>query len=214
MKQKSMIVRNGMAVLLAVMLVVCLSVGVTASFAYASDAQVADEVTPAYTYVLGQQGTNTADTFYFESRQMSDGWLAAIEMSSRLSSDKTAVNKLVDVRLESDWLANVNTGSFGSDKKAFSNGAIYVPSEANLRIDLNGHVINRQLSAMAESGSVMVLAGTVEILDSASDATHDGAYTYGDGEVLNGGIITGGKSFRGGAIYSSGNVTLSGGTLY
>lgn len=213
MKQKSMIVRNGMAILLAVMLVVCLSVGVTASFAYASDAQVAAEVTPAYTYVLGQQGTNTEDTFYFESRQMSDGWLEAMDMASKLSSNKAATNKLVDVRLESDWLANVNTGSFGSDKKAFSNGAIYVPSEANVRIDLNGHVINRQLSTIAESGSVMVLAGTVEIMDGDKSATHNGAYTYGDDEVV-GGIITGGKSFRGGAIYSSGNVTLKGGTLY
>lgn len=212
-----MTLRNVMAVLLAVLLAVCLSVGITTSFAQASNLLADEAAEPAFTYYLGTEATpDDADTSkVIGIKDMGEGWLTAVAKATELASDRTAENKLVQIILAGDWLSE-ETG-FGTDKRAFSNGALYVPAAADVRIDLAGHIVKRQLSDIVQSGSVMALAGTVEIVDSAPEAEHSAVdaqlYSYG-GKAVTGGIITGGKSYYGGAIYSSGNVTLSGGTLY
>ncbi len=226
MKSKSLIVRNGMAVILAALLVACLFVGITTSVADASSAQPSAEVVPAYTYVLGEIGVNTETTFYYRTKQAADGWKEAIRKAVELT-DKKADNRLVKVLLADNWTAA--GGVFGNEtgsQRAFNNGGLMVPTKANIILDLNGHIINRNIpednwtnNPTGPVGSVMYLHGNVEIVDSNPTATHaDEKYQYtdSDGNIVpvNGGIITGGKSSQGGAILSGGNVTLSGGTLF
>ncbi len=226
MKSKSLIVRNGMAVILAALLVACLFVGITTSVADAGSAKPSVDTVPAYTYVLGEIGVNTETTFYYRIKQAADGWKEAIRKAVELT-DKKADNRLVKVVLADDWTAS--NGVFGNEtgsQRAFNNGGLMVPTKANIILDLNGHILNRNMpedswtnNPTGPVGSVMYLHGNVEIVDSNPTAAHtDEKYQYINAEgvrvPVQGGIITGGKSSQGGAILTGGNVTLSGGTLF
>jgi len=89
-------------------------------------------------------------------------------------------------------------------------------------LDLNGHIINRNLKTAADGGGVIFVdePGNLTITDSRPDATHSPAITYkdlktGNDVTVKGGIITGGYNTSGaGGIYfkwSSG--TINGGTI-
>ena len=86
----------------------------------------------------------------------------------------------------------------------------------NVVLDLNGHVISRE-----NNGLIFELHGTLTIMDSNPDATHDPEITYTSPiddtktYIINGGIIKGGKSSAGGAIkltYGS-KLVLNGGSI-
>ena len=97
-------------------------------------------------------------------------------------------------------------------------------NSVSVTIDLNGHVLDRNLSDPADKGNLFNVEGSLTIIDSAPDTPHkDGdnndIYSYKIGERtigVTGGIITGGNlSGNGGAIYVDGGRTLilNGGTI-
>ena len=76
---------------------------------------------------------------------------------------------------------------------------LYVPSGKTVTLDLNGHTINRNLTAAVSNGYVIRVEGTLTINDSSDSNT---------------GTITGGyNSYQGGGVYVSGNFTMNGGTI-
>ncbi len=77
-------------------------------------------------------------------------------------------------------------------------GYLYVPSGVEATIDLNGHSIDRGLTAASEKGYVIENNGKLTITDSSGN-------DYGK--------ITGGYGLRGGAVYNTGDLTVSGGTF-
>ena len=88
-------------------------------------------------------------------------------------------------------------------------GSLFVPQGSLYILDLNGHVIDRGLSAGSADGSVIINNGSLIIKDSAPDAGHS------VGTLPSGGVITGGFAPQGGGILNTqGALTFSGGTIY
>ena len=101
-----------------------------------------------------------------------------------------------------------------------SDTQLYVDKEVTL--DLNGHILNRNLSTPKDGGGVIFVdePGNLIINDSNPNATHSPAITYKDlitneDVVVNGGIITGGyNTGDNGAIYFKWSFgTINGGTI-
>lgn len=89
-------------------------------------------------------------------------------------------------------------------------------------LDLNGYIINRNLSTPTDDGGVIFVdeSGNLTITDSRPDATHSPAIKYknlktGKDVVVNGGIITGGysKGHAGGIRFNWSTGTMNGGTI-
>ncbi|MDE6058712.1 MAG: hypothetical protein K2G44_01580 [Clostridia bacterium] len=130
--------------------------------------------------------------------------------------------------LYGDWVApmlNTNTTSFGSDLRAFSNGALQVPAGANMIIELNGSSIDRNLyradgsgtsAAGRDSGYVITVAGGGTLIIQDNHRKDDSLIREGindreQGAVYNG-SITGGNNAtrnRAGGIYVAQNGTLT-----
>ena len=73
---------------------------------------------------------------------------------------------------------------------------ITIPEGTESTLDLNGHTLNRGLTAATDGGSVISVAGSLTITDSSTDGT---------------GTITGGNSSKGGGIYvDGGQLTVDG----
>ena len=101
---------------------------------------------------------------------------------------------------------------------------LVVPEGVSATIDLNGHVLDRNILHIKDDGNLFEVKGSLTITDSEPNTSHkDGddkdLYSYKVGErtvVVTGGVITGGnQDGNGGAIYVDGgkNLTLNGGTI-
>ena len=75
-------------------------------------------------------------------------------------------------------------------------GYLHIPSGVTATIDLNGHTLCRNLTAVFSTGYIILNEGTLTISDSGTSGT-----------------ITGGKSTTGGAIYNTGTLTINGGSI-
>ncbi|MBO4429375.1 MAG: leucine-rich repeat protein, partial [Clostridia bacterium] len=133
-----------------------------------------------------------------------------------------------EVEPNEDWISSLN-----DLKDALKEGGVYklmddivctetlrVPEGIKLRIDLNGHIIDRGLTEPTKDGSVFIIEnGTLTITDSNPTAQHKTPVTYVDPisgltVTVNGGIITGGNSTEYGGIYlMSGLLDMRGGTI-
>lgn len=119
---------------------------------------------------------------------------------------KEAVNYRKTFKLLSDWM--VSGGDFGaneSNKATFFNGgALSVPPDFSVTIDLNGHKIRRDkgVNNMTDDGSV------IRLFDGAS-------ITINDTSENQEGAIERGSSNYGGGIYAPSNntVTMNGGRI-
>ena len=129
------------------------------------------------------------------------GWYSAVNQSQQSY-----------VKLIESWNADSTTHSFGRgdvSTSGFWNGAICVPSNKSVILDLNGKDINRGLTT--SDGSVIMNYGKLEIRNSvASQGRITGGYTknYGGGIysrkalTLTGGMITGNRTDgAGGGVY-------------
>ena len=113
------------------------------------------------------------------------------------------------VTLRSDWTANatsVTTTSYTTSYQeqystGFSSGALRVPSNANILLNMNGYTMNRGLSAARSYGCSFYTQGVLEIINDVDPLT---------GKSGGKGTIRGGfSSNTGSAIYfTSGSVTL------
>ncbi|MDE6585082.1 MAG: hypothetical protein K2K80_00170, partial [Clostridia bacterium] len=110
------------------------------------------------------------------------------------------------------WIAERNSTyvtSFGSTS-AFKDGALYVPSGANILMNLNGHMLSRNLSKGTTSGYSIYVSGKLEIYDAQIPNPENVTFEdcYRDGGLITGGNNTSGSSA--GAIHiASGTVTLN-----
>lgn len=146
-------------------------------------------------------------------------WTAAVQESLNNNG------KQVTFKLLRNWIANsdlANTTAFG-DGVGFSAGRITVPEGADIILDLNGHIIDRNLTDEIESGSVILVnGGTLTVEDGSAKKT--GKITGGTANnyagagiravngaklTINGGTITGNHSVaNGGGVYAGYNSTL------
>ena len=104
--------------------------------------------------------------------------------------------------------------------------ALIIPAGKEITLDLNGYTLDRNLSAAAEDGRVIVNNGILTIKDSsaAQTGTVTGGYYNGDGgAILNnktrtlkieGGIFTGNTGNHGGVVYNMGTLNMTGGSMH
>ena len=71
-----------------------------------------------------------------------------------------------------------------------SDEALIVPEGVTVRLDLNGQTINRGLTEVAEDGSVIIVQGTLTVMDSGTGGTITGGFAEQGGGILNGGTLT------------------------
>lgn len=122
---------------------------------------------------------------------------------------KEAVNCRKTFKLLSDWM--VSGGDFGASEASldsslyFNGGALSVPQDFSVTIDLNGHKISRDkgVNNMTDDGSV------IRLFDGAS-------ITINDTSKNQNGAIERGSSNYGGGIYAPSNntVTMNGGRIH
>ena len=123
--------------------------------------------------------------------------------------------KQVEFILPENWYAQhsntINANSFG-EGVGFDTGRIYVPAGANIKLRLNGHSIDRNLTSFIDKGNVIFIdGGTLEIVDQT--VSHGGKITGG---YTNAGIdVDGSRVNTGGGILvlNGGRLVLSGGTV-
>lgn len=134
-----------------------------------------------------------------------------VDLVAKLSGASTDSTNPTHIRLTSD----IDT----------SPSALTVGDNTYVELDLNGHIIDRNLNVAQDYGHVMDVHGDLTIRDSNPDATHSPAVTYTNPidnttvETISGGIIKGAyistsDSTRHGALnIRNGKLTLEGGTI-
>ncbi|MGN0823785.1 MAG: hypothetical protein ACI4MB_01810, partial [Candidatus Coproplasma sp.] len=141
------------------------------------------------TYRIGSSGAGALREATMLSNNNNDNWVFAIN-NSRSASGAPELFTLI-----SDWTAdNYNVGSyntrFGSDGNAYRNGALLVPADANIVLDLNGFTLDRNHALNLDSqysiyNAVIIVEGTLQIIDSS--VTNQGTIKGGSyGVFLNG----------------------------
>jgi len=119
-------------------------------------------------------------------------WSQAVEQSLTSGAQVT-------VQLTENWIGTSSLGYLGTGS-GFSAGRIHVPAGANIRLDLNGKKISKNLTETLTDGNVILVEGTLEIFDSS--ANKRGAITGANSEECGGILVDGGT-----LILSSGNIT-------
>ena len=147
----------------------------------------------------------TADVTYTLPGNFSDNeriWNEAVQYSQ----NNGTINVLV--KLNGNWTAATDSSyrtSFGLGI-GFSDGRIYVPSGVNIILDLNGKTIDRGLSSQRSNGSVILVEGTLRLIDSGFDSAT--IYNLDDTSdaisKVTSGRITGGYSDNGGGVIVDG----------
>ena len=130
-------------------------------------------------------------------------------------NDFTALQGMID------GTPNEGTLVLSADYTATSGESRISISGKSITLDLNGHVINRNLSEATANGNVIYIASdaTLTIVDSNPTATHNPAITYtnpngNEPVTVNGGILMGGcNDSNGGCVYNAGTFNLNGGTI-
>ena len=124
-----------------------------------------------------------------------DGWNAAMKLAGDEDEMKKNGYERIVVDLHTDWDAN-DDGEFTEESwngAGFDNDTIYIPAEARVTLNLNGHTIDRGLTECEDDGEVMFINDDADV-------------------IINNGTITGGYSnSEGGGLYIEGgaNVTLN-----
>lgn len=196
--------KKGCTRLFAVLLSIVLIVGTVPFGVFAVPSENVAEV-----WVNGEMKASSEDSF-------EEMWKEAVS----LASEKTDEGEKAEVvfKLFADWTAE--GGSFGKGS-GFKNGAISVPSDKIITIDLNGFAIDRDLSEKqtpTRNGMVVYMenGSFLTVKDSSPESIHKGRITdgvwYKDNSgttEIKGGIITGGYNLSdGGAVYMEDKTSL------
>ncbi|MDE7082166.1 MAG: MBG domain-containing protein [Clostridia bacterium] len=178
--------------------------------------------------VISAYAETTTDitTQTYTAEEIASLWSSAVQES-------IDTGKQVTFTLPADWTAasdTTYTTAFGLGV-GFDRGRIYVPTDANIVLDLNGHTIDRALETSISYSNVIYIesSGTLEICDSSKNGTGviTGAYghtitSHGAGAIyceggyltLNGGSISGNTGRHGGGVYVyTGEFTMNGGEI-
>ena len=103
-----------------------------------------------------------------------------------------------------------------------TDGYLTIPSRHYVTLDLNGHTLNRNLTAATTNGYVIEVNGTLTLTDGSAAGT--GTITGGSGNngsgvrvygtfTMNGGTISGNTATSGGGVYVQGTFNMNGGTI-
>ncbi|MGN1060528.1 MAG: right-handed parallel beta-helix repeat-containing protein, partial [Candidatus Coproplasma sp.] len=154
----------------------------------------------AYKVISLPSANNTGLEAAVECVDNEQNWRQAVAASS------STVKKTVT--LTRNWIAydsNTYKTAFGEDASAYKAGAIYLPQNKSVILDLNGYTIDRNLtsSEARTNGLVFLVNGNLEITDSSS--AQSGKITGGNSSDTAGGI-----KFTDGA---NGSLKLTGGTI-
>ncbi len=112
----------------------------------------------------------------------------------------------VKVILNSDWIAENSatlTTTFG-EGVGFEDGALFIPRYANITLDLNNKILNRNLTTAVKNGNVIINYGSFQILDSSSEKK--GTITGGNKGNFENARPGGGIDNRGYLVMSSGRI--------
>ena len=91
-----------------------------------------------------------------------------------------------------------------------ADAALTVPAGKTVVIDLNGHTLNRALTAPAANGSVIINNGTLAIMDNAGN----GKITGGNTTTIGGGVLNNGAFTLYGGEITGNKATDAGGGVY
>ena len=198
---------------------------------------------PTGVTATGESVTIGTDTYYASNTTVTLNAPAGYAISSASYNDgdehditdNTFTMPAADVTVTADYIM-----TWASLKSAMQNGGtftlpyditatetdtyLYVPSGKTVTLDLNGHTINRNLTAAANNGYVIGINGTLTINDSSDPNT--GSITGGNSTdkcggvyvsgtfTMNGGTVTGNTGTSGGGVYvQHGTFNMSGGTI-
>ena len=147
---------------------------------------------------------------------------------SGTQGDPFVVDSWADLKEKMAAGGYIRLGADVTDPDKTSSSYLSVPSGVTVTLDLNGHTIDRALTATTSYGYVINLAGTLTINDSSSPNTgtitggwnssgYSGCVYTNNGSslTLNGGTITGNKvektsgEAKGGAVYVTVNATFT-----
>ena len=88
-----------------------------------------------------------------------------------ISLAKANPTKAVKVKMTKNWVAQTHESfkyAFGTSSN-FEHGAIFIPANTNIIFDLNGCLVNRNMTERASSGQVFYVNGNLTIEDSSYD---------------------------------------------
>lgn len=184
---------------------------------------------PAFHLNITKLYEDTATSAAEDTSDLAEAWNKAVENS--LTNDGSSVT----FTLTRDWTAQPDdefTTAFGKGEY-FDCGALFVPEGANIKLDLNGFKLDRNLDETPVlSGRVIKTSGaTLEICDGRgggkitggnasreggeeSDAYGGGIYALnGSHLIISGGSITGNKSGWGGVYVRNSLTEITGGSI-
>ena len=178
----------------AILMTICLLAGALSITAFAAEETLPE---PAEGTLLRVTATKGEDTVLIgDYTNFEEGWHDAIRESTPRYSKWTGYERVI-VDFYSDWTSAAD-GNFTDDvwQEAngfgFNNDTIYIPDDAMITVNLNGHTIKRVLPDSISDGEVMYIDEDADV-------------------IINNGTITGGKSTNGaGGIHiHDANVTLN-----
>ena len=187
---------------------------------------------PVATVYLGGKGRMPeGNKFYYGDDNVIAGWQKAVDLADQFKDD---AKNYVKVVLLNNWTAGEKGFDLvGGTTDYFSAGRLYVKPDIHIMIDLNGHNLDRNLSAATANGHVLLIEGKLAVQNSDTEklgkitgAHAGGSGVRGGGVYINGGTfnllngwITGNKlestaATHGSAVYvAAGTFNMSGGVI-
>ena len=208
----------------AIIMTICLLASSLCVPALAADAPAAGVVLRVS--ALTKTDSNTSKTQVLEDfESFQDGWNYAMKIAG--DDDTMYDNKYerIVVDIYTDW--NAKNGRFTEESwngKGFRNDTIFVPADAKVTLNLNGHTINRGLTDDIDDGEVMFINDDADIIinngtikGGYSNSEGGGLYIEGATVTLNNVNITGNKveddDGAGIAAYGDTTLIINGGSI-
>ena len=191
----------------AFLVTVCLMVSALSVTSFAALLENFDEVPVGAVLrvsALTKTDSNTLETQVLKDfGSFQDGWNYAMKIAGDDDEMDDNQYERIVVDIYADWTAD-ESGDFTDEiwnGKGFKNDTIYVPADAKVTLNLNGHTIDRGLTDDIGDGEVMFINDDADM-------------------IINDGTITGGYSnSEGGGLYIEGakvtlnNVNITGNTV-
>ena len=111
---------------------------------------------------------------------LEDGWNAAMELAANTREMNGKKYDRIVVDLYADW--NAVDGNFTDDAwyetngAGFNNDTFFVPEDAVVTLNLNGHTINRGLTDNQKNGEVIYISSDADVI--INDGTITGGYSH------------------------------------
>lgn len=181
---------------LAIILTICALASVFCVTAFAATAPAAGVVLSVIAERRGEEPKVIGDYDNFQ-----DGWNDAMEIAGDKDEMRANNYTRIVVDLYADWNADKD-GEFTDEiwnGAGFDNDTIYIPADAKVMINMNGHTINRGLTKDEDDGEVMFINNDADVI--INDGTIKGGYSNSEG---------GGLYIEGGAYATLNNVNIVG----